>query len=36
MQIYEVLAIQGNSVYFKTEKMNVHFVDLDWLKADQK
>ena len=31
-----MLAIQGNSVYFKTENMNVHFVDLDWLKSDQK
>lgn len=28
----ELLAFAGNSIYFKDEKLNVHFVDTDWVK----
>jgi hypothetical protein len=30
--VFEVLAIYGNSVYFKNDLLDVYFLDLDWLK----
>ena len=29
--VEEVLALYGNSVYFKDQKSDVYFVDLDWI-----
>lgn len=30
----EVLSLQGNSVYFKNENLDIYFVDLDWIREE--